>query len=110
TIGACPSERPSRRPAFGLECLRAIGSAAALMQLHSLAQRVPSPSLREKAAGMMEAIARDRGLSRAELEDRVVPDCGLDERGSRVFDFGPRQFRFALGPDLKPMVRDESGQ
>jgi hypothetical protein len=49
-------------------------------------------------------------LSRAELEDRVVPDCGLDERGSRAFDFGPRQFRFALGPELKPMVRDAAGK
>jgi hypothetical protein len=59
---------------------------------------------------MMEAIAQDRGLSRSELEDRIVPDCDLDERGSRIFDFGPRQFRFALGPEMKPMVRDESGK
>ena len=58
----------------------------------------------------MERIAEDRGLSRAELEDRIVPDCDLDERGGRVFDFGPRQFRFALGSEMKPMVRDEAGK
>jgi hypothetical protein len=39
-----------------------------------------------------------------------VPDCGLDDRGSRVFDFGPRVFRFALGPAMKPMVCDEAGR
>ena len=54
-------------------------------------------ALKAKAAEMMEAIARDRGLSRPELEDRIVPDCDLDERGGRVFDFGPRRFGFALG-------------
>src|SRR5262249_80634 len=40
----------------------------------------------------------------------VVPDCGLDARGSRVFDFGPRQFRFVLGPEMKPLVQDCSGK
>lgn len=44
------------------------------------------------------------------MEDRIVPDCGLDERGSRTFDFGPRRFTFVLGPDMKPMIRDESGK
>jgi hypothetical protein len=109
-IRAWPGQRLYQRAVFGLECLRAIGSDAALMQLHSLAQRVPSRSLKDKAAGMMEAIARDRGLSRAVLEDRIVPDCGLDQRGGRVLDFGPRQFHFVLGPELKPMVRDEAGK
>ena len=109
-IRAWPGESLYQRAVFGLECLRAIGSDAALMQLHSLAQRVPSRGLREKAAAMMEAIARDRGLARAELEDRIIPDCRLDERGGRVLDFGPRQFRFALGPELKPMVRDAAGK
>jgi hypothetical protein len=39
-----------------------------------------------------------------------VPDCGLDGRGSRVFDFGHRQFRFVLGPEMKPLVRDADGK
>ncbi|MEO0648352.1 MAG: DUF4132 domain-containing protein, partial [Cyanobacteria bacterium J06650_10] len=41
---------------------------------------------------------------------RIIPDCGLDEKGKRVFDFGPRQFQFALGGDLKPFVRDAQGK
>jgi hypothetical protein len=109
-IRAWPGESQHARAVFGLECLRAIGSDAALMQLNSIAQKLPFKGLKAKAAEMMEAIAKDRSLSRAELEDRIVPDCGLDERGSRVFDFGPRQFHFALGPELKPMVRDEPGK
>jgi hypothetical protein len=81
-----------------------------MMQLSGIAQKPSFKGRKAKAAELMEAIAKDRGLSRAELEDRIVPDCELDERGGRVFDFGPRQFRFALGPEMKPMVRDEAGK
>jgi predicted DNA-binding WGR domain protein len=109
-IRAWPGESQHQRAVFGLECLRAIGSDAALMQLSGIAQKLPFKGLKARAAELMEAIANDRGLSRAELEDRVVPDCELDERGGRVFDFGPRQFRFALGPEMKPMVRGDDGK
>jgi hypothetical protein len=44
------------------------------------------------------------------LEDRIVPDLDLDERGGRTFDFGPRQFRVVLGPDLAPLVRGDDGK
>ena len=109
-VRAWPGESQHQRAVFGLECLRAIGTDAALMQLNGIAQKLPFKGLKARAAEMMEAIARDRGLSRTELEDRIVPDCDLDERGGRIFDFGPRQFRFALGNDMKPMVRDEAGK
>jgi hypothetical protein len=58
----------------------------------------------------MEAIARDRQLNRDQLADRIIPDCGLDSNGNRTFDFGPRQFQFLLGLDLKPMLRDPAGK
>jgi predicted DNA-binding WGR domain protein len=109
-VRAWPGESQHPRAVFGLECLRAIGSDVALMQLSGIAQKLPFKGLKAKATEMMEAIAKDRGLSRAELDDRIVPDCELDERGGRLFDFGPRQFRFALGNEMKPMVRDEAGK
>jgi hypothetical protein len=109
-VRAWPGEAQHQRAVLGLECLRAIGSDTALMQINGIAQKVKFKGLQEKARECMEAIAKDRGLSRAQLEDRIVPDCGLDERGRRVFDFGPRQFSFALGPDLKPLVRDPAGK
>ena len=62
-----------------------------------------------RAREAMEEIARDKGMSKSELEDRIVPDCGLDEQGTRIFDYGPRQFEFVLGPGMKPMVRDAAG-
>jgi predicted DNA-binding WGR domain protein len=105
-----PGESQHARAVVGLECLRAIGSDVALMQLNGIAQKLKFKGLKNKAQELMEAIAKDRGMTRPELEDRIVPDCDLDEKGSRVFDFGPRQFSFALGPDMKPMLRDAAGK
>lgn len=105
-----PGESQHQRAVFGLEVLRAIGTDTALMSLNGIAQKLKFQGLKEKAKVMMEGIAQARGLSREQLADRIVPDCGLDEKGSRVFDFGPRQFKFVLGPELKPLVRDAAGK
>jgi hypothetical protein len=105
-----PGESQHQRAVAGLEVLRAIGTDTALMQINGIAQKVQFKGLKKRAAECMEEIAKERGLTRAELEDRIVPDCGLDERGSRVFDFGPRRFEFLLGGDMKPMVREPGGK
>jgi hypothetical protein len=109
-IRAWPGQSQHRRAVLGLECLRAIGTDTALMQLAAIAQKVKFKRLQEQAQGFMMEIAMERGLSPAQLEDRVVPDLDLDEKGGRVFDFGPRQFRFVLDADLKPLVRDAAGK
>jgi predicted DNA-binding WGR domain protein len=106
-VRAWPGENQHPRAVLGLECLRAIGTDTALMQLAGIAQKLKFQGLKNKAKELMEAIAKDKGLSREELEDRIVPDLGLDERGTRIFDFGPRRFEVVLSPDLKPLVRDE---
>lgn len=105
-----PGESQHQRAVFGLEVLRKIGTDAALMGLNGIAQKVKFRGLKEKALALMEDIAASRGLTRDELADRIVPDCGLDAHGSRIFDFGPRQFRFVLGPGMKPLVRDAAGK
>jgi predicted DNA-binding WGR domain protein len=109
-IRAWPGESQHARAVFGLECLRAIGSSVALMQLAGIAQKLKFKGLKAKAEEFVKEIAQERGLTREELEDRVVPDCGLDENGRREFPFGPRSFSFVLGGDLKAMVRDEAGK
>ncbi len=94
---------------WGLECLRLIGTDTALMQISLIAQKVKFQALKKAAQETMESIAEDRGLTRDELEDRITPDCGLDDRGSRIFDFGPRQFQLRIGGNLKPVVIDQDG-
>jgi predicted DNA-binding WGR domain protein len=108
-IRAWPGESQHQRAVLGLQCLRKAGSDTALMQLNGIAQKLKFKGLKEAAARFMEEIAKDKGLTRAQLEDRIVPDCDLDERGTRSFDFGPRKFQFVLGPQLKPMIKDGAG-
>jgi predicted DNA-binding WGR domain protein len=109
-IRAWPGESQHARAVLGLGVLAAIGTDTALMQLSGIAQKVKFKALQTRAREAMDAIAAAKGMTKAELEDRIVPDCGLDERGSRSFDFGPRSFSFVLGPGMKPMVRDENGK
>lgn len=99
-----------QRAMVGLEAIRIFGTDYALMQINDVAQSPKLKSLRDRAIQFMDQIAAERGLTKPQLEDRIVPTCGLDETGSRVFDYGARQFAFMFGPDLKPMVRDEKGQ
>ena len=81
-----------------------------MIGLHGIAQKGKYKALQGKARKFMSEIAGERGLSAQQLEDRIVPDLGLDERGGRTFDYGPRRFRLAFGPNLKPLLRDESSK
>jgi predicted DNA-binding WGR domain protein len=105
-----PGENQHPRAVLGLECLRTIGTDTALMQINGIAQKTKYQGLQTRAEECMAAIARDRQLTSEQLADRIVPDCGLDTTGKRIFDYGARQFHFVLGADLKPMVKDERGK
>ncbi|RCS49470.1 DUF4132 domain-containing protein [Bremerella cremea] len=109
-IRVWPGESQHQRAVFGLQCLRAVGSTTALMQLSSIGQKLKFKGLKAKAQEFVQEIANERGLTRHELEDRVVPECGLDENGCREFSFGPRSFSFVLGSDMKAMIRDAKGK
>ncbi len=104
-----PGESYHQRATLGIECLRTIGSDAALVQINGIAQKLKFAGLKERAFGCINEIATARDLSYDQLQDRIIPDCGLDEHGNRLFNYGQRQFSFYMGVDLKPMVRDSDG-
>jgi len=105
-IRAWPGESAHARAVTGLDVLAGIGTDVALMLLNGIAQKVKFKGLQDKAREKIDAIAEARGLSTEELEDRLAPDLGLDERGTLVLDFGPRAFRVAFDENLKPHVRE----
>ncbi len=100
-----PTEGLSARAAMGLEVLADMGSDQALRCIAAIAERVKSRPLKDKAQDMMASIGLARGLSAQDLEDRLVPHLGLNARGERVLDFGPRQFLLSLDESLKPKLR-----
>jgi hypothetical protein len=109
-IRAWPGEAQHQRAVTGLEVLRGIGTDFALTQLNGIALKLKFKGLQERARQMMDLIAQDRGLSRAELEDRIVPDLDLQADGSLTLDFGPRQFQVTIDEELTPRLRDASGK
>lgn len=108
-IRAWPGESQHKRATVGLDILAAIGSDIALMQLNGIAQKLKFKALQERAKEKIADIAESRELTVAELEDRLAPDLGLDDNGSLLLDFGPRQFTVSFDETLKPFVRDVSG-
>lgn len=92
---------------WGLECLQAIGTAAALMELHAIAQKTRHTALKQRVYSFLTDIAHQLKLTQEDLQDRIVPDCGLNKDGSHIFNFGSRQFELVLTTE-KPMVRDVS--
>jgi hypothetical protein len=103
-----PGESQHPRAVLGLECLRVMGTNTAIMQIHGLSQTLKHKALKRRAGECMQAIARDRQLAPEQLEDRIVPTLNLDRLP--MFDFGVRQFQLAIGSELKPQVRDETGK
>ncbi len=105
-----PGESQHQRAVVGLNCLRAIGSDTALMQINSIGQKAQYNAIKQAARKAIDVIAAERGMTKDQLDDRIIPDCGLDDDGRRIFDFGARKFTFALDSDLKPQIRDEAGK
>jgi hypothetical protein len=106
-----------RRAALGLDCLQAIGTDLALMQISDLAQRrLKYKSLKRKAEDCLAAIGAARNLTREQLEDRITPDCGLVRMPgvgvSRRFCYGDRGrwFEALLGDDGQLVLRDDRGK
>ncbi|HEY2926865.1 DUF4132 domain-containing protein [Piscinibacter sp.] len=104
-----PGESAHQRAVTGLDLLAAIGSDVALMHLNGIAGKVKFKALQDRAREKIAAVAEVRGFTPAELADRLVPDLGLDERGTLALDFGPRQFFVSFDETLKPFVKDAQG-
>jgi len=108
-IRTWPGESAHARAVTALDVLADIGTDVALMLLNGIAQKVKFKGLQDKAREKIDKIAEARELTTEELEDRLAPDLGLDDNGSVLLDFGPRQFRVGFDEALKPYVRDSEG-
>ncbi|WP_051799741.1 DUF4132 domain-containing protein [Catenuloplanes japonicus] len=94
----------------GLEVLGAIGTDVALTHLQRVARKARQKGFRALAEAKLAQIAQARGLTPAELADRIVPDLGLAADGRLTLDFGPRQFTVTFDEKLHPTVSDADGR
>lgn len=85
-------------------------SDTAYMQLEAMRDTLHARRMTAQLTQAINTLARNRNLSVDDLKDRAAPDCGLDENGSRIFDYGSRQFTVVIDNNLVPMIRDNKGK
>ena len=97
------------RGAMAAEAVKALalnGSAQALLLVDQISRKFKFRQVKEAAGSALDEAAVSLGVSRAELEDRIVPDLGFGEDMGRTFDYGPRSFQVYLTPALELEVFD----
>ena len=103
----------------GMDLLARLGSRSdtadselahtALLYLSTLTRNAQQNKMRVAASEALAQAASARGLSNEELADMLVPELGLDERGSLTLDYGPRQYFVRFDETLSPYVVDGNG-
>jgi hypothetical protein len=92
------------------QALALIGSDLALSEVSDLAQHSKAGRVKAAAREAFAAAASRLGISQEDLADRIAPRFGLNERGERSLDYGPRQFTARLGFDLTLHLFDSTGK
>lgn len=101
------------RGAMACEAVRALalnGSSTALLLVDQISRKFKFRQVKTAAGEALAAAAGQLGISREELEDRIVPNLGFGEDLSQTFDYGPRHFRVVLTPTLELSITDETGK
>lgn len=94
----------------GVEALVEMATRGALLELAHLAKKFPKKRRGESAQRALQRFAAEQQLTPEQLQDRILPDGGLDASGNRAFDYGPRQFALVIDEDLKPALRAPDGK
>ena len=101
------------RGAMAAEAVKALAlneSADALILVDQIARKFKFRQVKAAAGDALSYAAEQLGISRDELEDRIVPNLGFDQKMEQTFDYGPRTFRVYLNPSLDLEVFDEDGK
>lgn len=95
------------RGAIACEAVKALSLnplPEALLTVDGIARKFKFKQVRAAAGEALEFAAAQLGITREELEDRIVPDLGFDERMERIFDYGGREFIVTITTALEMEV------
>ncbi len=101
------------RGAMAAEAVKALalnGSSRALLLVDQISRKFKFRQVKTAAADALTYAAEQLGITRAELEDRIVPNLGFDEELKQVFDYGTRSFTVYLTPALELEIFDKDGK
>jgi hypothetical protein len=106
-IAEWPTRSQSMRASLGLQCLGAIDTRLARLCIRRLGISC-SYAVGGDANHLFAGLASRNRLSVIAMEDRIVPDLGLDASGSRKLDCSGAAFRLTIGPDHQARLLDSS--
>ena len=105
-INSWPKSGGMNKAVCGLDILACIRSDFAIRSINGILLKTKYKSLLERAGDIMDTVAEVRGLTKAELDDRLVPTLGLDELDAFALDFGARKFTIEINEKLVPTLVD----
>ena len=82
----------------------------ALLIVDGIARKFKFKQVKAVAGQALEFAASQLGLTREQLEDRIVPNLGFDDHMERRFDYGTRSFTVTITPALEVEIFDENGK
>lgn len=97
------------RGAMAAEAVRALAlnsAPEALLNVDRISRKFKFRQVKNAAGEALEYAAKELGISREELEDRIVPNLGFDASLKRTFDYGERSFTVYLSSALELEVFD----
>jgi len=101
------------RGAMAAEAVKALAlnsSSEALLLVDQMSRKYKFRQVKNAAGEALANAADMLGISREELEDRLVPNLGLNGQMERVFDYGSRSFTVRLNSALEMEVYDGNGK
>lgn len=101
------------RGAMASEAVKALalnGNSTALLLVDQISRKFKFRQVKNAASEALSYAAEQLGITKAELEDRIVPSLGFNEEMEQIFDYGTRSFRVLLTPALELEVYDENGK
>lgn len=101
------------RGAIAAEAVQALAlnpQPQALLIVDNIARKFKFKQVKGAASKALDFAAKELGLTREQLEDKIVPDLGFDENAERIFDYGMRKFTVTLTPLLQLEVTDENSK
>jgi nucleoid DNA-binding protein len=97
------------RTLTALEVLATIGSQQALMQLQSISLFARYPKVRDRAAEILERVAKAKNMDSEQFQDQLVPNVGLNDVDTSHVSFGSQAFRLQVDEALRPRAVDAAG-
>jgi hypothetical protein len=85
-------------------------SPQALLLVDNITRKIKHKQVKSGALMALDEAAKMRGITREELDDRIVPSFDFDENMQRTFDYGTRSFKVTLTSTLEIEVFDENGK